>query len=262
MGMIQTARQPVLRPKYVASGGGATLLFTHDIENNSLTPASGVTVTPFGSPGANVSTLQAFSGTHSIRQVDNEEVGYELAVAVPSITIQWRMRIPNNYASNRVYPGIDGPNNKVARIYGTAGYGSSEKVGFSTYEPGSSPGHTYPVDECVPEWGAPGGNIGAIGPKGTGTTNHWVLAEEGTFPLYKMFYAPPQGAGAGNRGTLKFWKNGTLLIDETGTVDNYWNDPSELHDVKFFYLLGPANSQYSPQTPFYIDDLSVWSGEA
>jgi len=235
------------------------LICAIDFENNSLNPAS----CPIG-PGKRVgpptvSTNYAVSGTHSARLVYDDELGYELDSSVASITIEYWLRVPNNYAANRNYPGTFGPNNKFIRIYGSDDYTSNEKIGLSTYEPASDPSNTYPVDELVPEWHNIGDGQGSVGTQGTGTYYHWQASEEGTWKKYKVFYAPPTSSSPGGYGTLKVWVNDTLRIDETGTV-NTW-DAAAAHNVKFFYLLGAANSGWSVETPFYIDDVSIWEGE-
>ncbi len=231
------------------AGSGATLIFSHGYENGSLDPASGVIIGGGDRVGPPlVSTVRAKTGTHSMHMWFDESGGYELTTAVPSITIQFDEWIPVGYMSSR----SGSANNKWIRVYSSVGYGSSEKVGASTT--GQNP------EDWNAEWGNPGGNGSAIGtqqPGNHGTLQCVTLADEGTWVNYKFYYNPPKAAGT--KGTIKMYKNGLLLVDLTNTIDNF--DPADTHNVKFFYLRGAQNSPYGP-LDFFVDNLTVWSGEA
>lgn len=234
------------------------LIFTHTFENNSLDPASGTLAGQGDRVGPPVvSTVRANGGTHSaLLNIGNTSLGYVLTTDYASVTVRWDMWIPSNYKAAKNFPTAE-HNNKIFRIYSSVGYGSSEKVGFSTYNDTTGVDSTF--EELVPEWGAPGGNGSAIGPQGTGSQNFLLSADQGTWVTYQAYYSPPKAAGTGNRGTLKFWKNGVLIINESGTVDNY--DPADVHSVHEFYILGAANTGFTPDVDFYIDNISVWEGE-
>jgi len=236
-----------------AASTAQTLIFSHDFENNSLSPAGGGATG--GGPGpTTVSTDRANGGTHSAKLRDDYyELLYTLDTAVDSITIQWDMYIPVGYFANRSGSG----NDKFIRVYSEKGYGSSEKIGASTQGGGGGPEENFYL-----EWGAPGGNDSFIGDPGPGTTwqmvDHIVLADEGTWKQFRFYYSPPKAPG--QKGSIKFWVNGVLKKDAADLVDNYDPAVDETHNVHEFYIMGHANSPRDPSVYYYIDNVSVWSG--
>lgn len=187
-----------------------------------------------------------FAGDPSLDADAWSELRFDLGAVYPDLWLRYRLFIPANF-THRDATGSD--NNKFIRLWGST-YDDLEKVGASTWLDSPADGHS----SLIVDWNSHGDGIG---PKGSVRERFIAAADRGTW-MDVMIHAT--AATATTRGTFQVWKNGTLAIDGTGTVDNY--TAGGAHGYRYGYLLGWANSGFTQDTDLFIDDVVFGTTQA
>jgi len=177
------------------------------------------------------------------------ELRFDLAKLNTEVWFQYDLYIPSNFKHrNPSGPG----NDKFLRLWGTI-YDDVEKVGLSTF-----PNNGY--SSISGEWNdkvlglTNGGGMTAYPPS---SSNAITASDVGTWVTYKIY--AKQSTSSSN-GTLKLWKNGTLILDATNKINNYTS--SETHAFRYGYILGWSNSGYDQDTDFYLDNVVIATQES
>jgi len=172
------------------------------------------------------------------------ELRFDLGKLTPEVWIKYDLYIPANY----IHRGT-GTNNKFFRLWG-ATYGEHEQVGASMWPNHNGDGFS----RIVADW-----YCGSQGMTSCGQFNepHIVASDRGTWVTFKIYV---KAATAQNFGTMKIWKNNTLIVDDTNLVDNYF--VSGTHAYRYGYILGWANSGFAQDTDFYLDNVIMGTAQA
>lgn len=170
------------------------------------------------------------------------ELRFDLGKLNNAVWMQYDLYIPANYAHR------PSGNNKFFRLWG-ADYGDQEKVGASTWDIDSGGG----ICRLNGDWNTGPG----MGEHGAGSTPFIAAADLGTWMTIKIYV---KAATATTNGTLNIWKNGTLVINNTGTMNNYTS--GNPHAYRYGYLLGWANTGFTQNTDMYIDNVVFATTEA
>jgi len=214
--------------------------------------------------------LCEFTGSANLSIDAGAGTNFNLGALYTKLFIEFDMYIPNGTepwggAAYKHRDGLDADgtsgsdNNKFFRIWqrsrsdpspppGTSsdGYNSGEKVGASLWRDSAN------NSEIRADWSSPGG---AIGPKGAPYTRYIDLSTDlGKWMRVKIFVA---SATATANGTIKIWKNDTLLIDNTNLVQNY--EGLEPRGYQYGYLLGYSNSGFDANTKILIDNVHFYT---
>jgi hypothetical protein len=235
----------------VGAAEGPVAFFTDGFESGDLTRTengaswAGSTNTSVqasrGNPG------HALQYAFSTSAATNAEQRFDLGALYTELTITFDLYIPNGleawggaaYSHQNTAPS----NHKFFRLWG-ATYDDQEKIGASLfYEAGYS--------ELGPEWNT-GGGIGQKLPHGYGFI---TAADKGTWIAVKIYI---KAATASSLGDMRIYKNGTLWVDATGTMDSY--ETGELHAYRYGYLLGAANGGFTGTTYMMIDNVKFYDG--
>lgn len=233
-----------------SSVSSATIIFQDDFETGGLakvlTSVLGTAKWGTKTSVAVVSTTLARSGNNAAKFSYGNwaELRFDLGKLHPEVWMQMDLYIPSNYVHNS---GGDGPNNKLFRLWGNT-YDDIEKVGYSNWRNSSN------YSNLITDWNLGGAGIG---PKGNGTPNFIGPADLGKWMRIKI---QVKAATATSYGTMKLWKNGVLLLDDTNKVNNY--TAGESHAYRYGYLLGWANSAFVQATDLYIDDVIFATSES
>lgn len=203
-----------------------------------------------GTQSVSVSSDRAYAGSRSAKFSYSagansfSELRFDLKSLYKEVWIGFKLYIPANYAHLSVSPN----NNKFFRLWPND-YNDCEKVGASTWQQGGG------VSRLDGDWGQ--SVCGGIGPKGAGARDFIGSADKGKWMDVKIQVI---ASTSGSFGTLKIWKNGALIVDNTNTVNNY--APGELHAYRYGYLLGWANGGFVEATNLYIDDVVFATAES
>lgn len=188
-----------------------------------------------------------FAGDPAITGDAWSELRFDLGAVHPELWIRYQLYIPGNYAHRDADGASD--NNKFIRLWGST-YDDLEKAGASTWLDSPPDGFSA----LITDWNRHGDGIG---PKGGAFDRFIGPADRGTW-IDVMIHA--KAATATAFGGMRFWKNGVLAIDGTGTMDNY--TPGEAHGYRYGYLLGWANTGFAADTDLYIDDVVFGTTQA
>lgn len=247
-----------LKPKVVASAVN-NVLFSDNFESGDLSKTeNGFSwqAPNFGSGDAlGVSSDNPLSGSNSLRfffegQADLaadafSEQRLTLGANYIDATVTFDLYIPPNY-NHRDATGAD--NNKFMAVYRDP-YGSPGfQINFSTSRQANGNSslscHIY-------------NNGSEISPVNPAEGIDFIDASEGgTWVNYEMRIAVPTSSTS-NDGILQVWKNGEVQCNLTnvssygGDGENYFNE---------LYLLGAANSGYTQDTIFFLDDFVIKDG--
>jgi hypothetical protein len=231
----------------------AGVLFKDDFESGDFTATLGaakwtnqvkVAVTSSAARSGARSAEFLFVGKTDLAADAWAELRFDLGQTYPSLWIQFEMFVPANY-EHRTPVGAD--NNKLLRLWHTDYGVDKEKVGFSTWKNGDK-------SKLAADWDSGGG----IGPKPQVSQDFIAPSDKGTWLLIKVFAQAAPSSTA--NGTLKVWKNGTLVIDDTNLMKNFVS--TEKHAYRYGYILGWANSGYTSDTRFLVDDVIIATTEA
>lgn len=203
-----------------------------------------------------VSTTQAYAGSKSLRfrYVANghwSEQKFTLDAHYTELTFKYKFFVPVNYEHRTSGTGYEGPNNKFFRLWGDPGYSSIEKVGASLY-PGSSTANS----DLSCEWDGTGAGMGQKTPL---MTNFITPTDYGTW-FDVVLYVKHESAAGANDGVFAVYKNGVAL--RNASMNNYNSTAGNAHAFRYGYLMGYANSAYTNQTDFFIDNFKIYSGDA
>lgn len=235
----------------VVKGSGATAFFTDGFSSGDLTHAEGG-ASWLASTNTSVQSGRGNPGyalqyTFSTSAATIAEQRFDLGALYNELTIEFDIYIPNGAEpwGGAAYSHVNASpsNHKFFRLWGTD-YADKEKIGASLfYESGYS--------EIGPEWDT-GGGIGQKLPHGYGFIS---LSDLGKWMAVKIYIV---AATSTTMGTMKIWKNGTLWIDATGTMNSY--EAGEAHAYRYGYLLGAANGGFAGTTYMMIDNVRFYAG--
>lgn len=222
------------------ASSNAEVIFMDDFSSGDLSKVQGsarwggtrdVTV-------VNQSARFKFTGTSNPSGHAFSELRFDLGRLYPEVWVQFRLFIPANYKHR--YPNSAASNNKFIRLW-PQNYDDLEKVGYSTWRSGSD------YSSLRADW-----NIGTgIGPKGDNVANFITDADKGRWMTIRIH--AKAASSSSQHGTLRFWKNGTLIINNSNTVNNYRT--GGLNAFRYGYLLGWANSGFDEDTYLSIDNV-------
>lgn len=229
-----------------SSASFASVIFKDGFEGGNLAAKTG------GSSWDPAATLpvtseRAKTGSKSVKfhfgpDSNWAELRFQFDKPYQEVWFQMSMYVPANY-THRI--GGDGPNNKIFRMWGND-YGNYEKIGYSVWPDDGG------MSAIAADWDQHGAGLG---PKGN-FKSFFTAADLGKWMTVKIY---AKAATATTKGTMKIWKNGTLLLTDTA-VDNY--TASEIHAYQYGYILGNANSGFAATTDFYVDDVVFATTEA
>lgn len=226
----------------------AAVIFKDGFEKGNLSATVGAAKWD-GAPDVTVSSTRVKSGSYAAKLHFAADVGrwsqlqFDLGGQYKEVWMTMALYVPSNYY-HRV--GGDGPNNKIYRLWGTD-YGNIEKVGYSVWSAAGDNGASF----LAGDWNGGAG----LGPKGDSAL-FIGSADLGKWMTVKIY---TKAATATTKGTIKIWKNGTLILSDT-QVNNY--TAGESHAYRYGYLIGNANSGFDQTTDFYIDDVVFATTEA
>lgn len=235
----------------ISSTGFAAVIFKDDFESGGLLTklTASLTTALWGDhPQVSVTADRAVSGSRASKfhfgsDSNWAELRFDLGKVYPEVWLSISMYVPSNYV-HRV--GGDGPNNKLLRLWGSD-YNNWEKVGYSTWPDNG-------LSSAAADWG--GGGPG-VGPKGQWAGNFIGSSDLGKWMKIKV---QAKAATSSTPGTLRLWKNGVLVLNDSNALNNYTE--GEPHGYRYGYLLGAANSGFAATTDIYIDDVVFATTEA
>jgi len=193
---------------------------------------------------SNQSARFLFSGKSSGHAFS--ELRFDLGAAYREVWLQFRLFIPSNY-KHRKFSNAN--NFKFLRIW-PRNYRDREKVGFSNWQSRSGSSGS----RLVADWAV---NGQGLGPKGDRVDPFISEADRGKWMTVKIHVKA--AASSSQHGTLRVWKNGNLVLNNNGTVNNYHS--GEGHAYRYGYLLGWANAGFDKDTIIYIDDVIFATSE-
>jgi len=172
---------------------------------------------------------------------------FDLGDLYGELWLQWKLFIPENYAHPGT--GTGGSNRKFLRLWSDDYTHDKGKVGISTWWP-----NTIQAD-----WNSSYSSV-AVGPKGAKYLSFVEEADKGKWMTVRVqFKAPTKSNGVVTPGTIRIWKNGALIIDDTDQLVDYFDDwPNK---YRRGYLLGAFNHGFYEDTKFYIDDFVAAESE-
>lgn len=238
----------------VANATRADVIFSDDFESGTLGKTVGAAKWyPTKTVSTAISSSNAASGKFSVALTyagnpdpagdASAQQAFDLGALYPDVWIQYKLFIPSNYVLRSVSPS----NNKFFRIWPNA-YEDRQKVGASTYP--KSDGTTL----IRAEWSVAGGGLGTNGPWGA---NFITPSDNGKWITVKIHVI---AANPTNLGTINIWKNGVLVIENSGTVNS--DVTKEPYAYRYGYLQGWANTGFAETTVFNIDDVVIATTEA
>ena len=202
-----------------------------------------------GNPGY---ALQfTFTGTASGSDATAEQ-RFDLGALYSELTITFDLYVPDGaeawggaaYAHRNDSPN----NNKFFRLWPVT-YDDRTKVGASLLR---SSNQGVSVSDTRSEWAVDGGGVGT---KGAAAASIITPSDLGTWIAIKLYC---KAATASVDGTLQIYKNGALIIDNDGTVDNYHAEHPE--GWRFGYLFGWSNSGFDATTYLQVDNVRIYEG--
>lgn len=198
-----------------------------------------------------VNALNARSGTRSLQftfpgVADGDdsfsEQRIELTNPYTEIWIRFDLHVPGNYV-HRTQSGAT--NNKFFALYRNPYTAPGFHVNFSTAADGSggSDLHIHYYDNGVERSVlSPAGGRGFL-----------TSADHGQWHQIVLHVRVPTGQDT-NDGVMQLWKNGVQLVNITN-LDAWGGTGSNYFDAG--YVLGWANSGFSQQTLFYVDNFVI-----
>jgi hypothetical protein len=166
------------------------------------------------------------------------ELRFDLGRLYPEIWVQFRLFVPANYKHR--YPNSSASNKKLFRLW-PQGYNDVEKVGFQMWRRGDD------LSSVQGDWNTGSG----IGPKGDYAAAFITEMDKGKWMTIRIHAKAPTSST--QHGTLRLWKNGTLIINNSNSVNNFKS--GESHAFRYGYLLGWSNSGFDVDTYLNIDDV-------
>lgn len=170
------------------------------------------------------------------------ELRFDLGKVTNELWVKYDLYIPANYVHRKA---ASSNNNKFIRLWGGS-YADKEKVGLSLWPNGTS-------SSLQADWDLGGG----VGPDGQVVSSFIGASDLGKWMEVKIYV---KAATASAAGTMKVWKNGALVINNTGLMKNYY--ANETHGYRYGYLLGWSNSGFTQDTDLYIDNVIFGTLEA
>ena len=239
--------------------GGAAPIFSDGFESGGLGSASGG-FSWDGSQRTDVTGARPYSGSRSLEftygsdawgadSFSEQRFSYP---ATSQIWIEYWLYVPQNYRHRADEPS----NNKFFRLFSEPDDGT-----FSlTLETLASGNETVSATDRFKS--ESGGNLG-IPYKTEGTAN--VIGPTAAYPIQIgtwtriRIHFHSSSNGLTRDGRVEFWANDTLVK----SLDwDFWpNKGSGPVRIDRGYLLGWANSGFSQQTKFYIDDFKLWTSD-
>lgn len=223
--------------------------FSHKQGGAAWTSMEKVTVVSSGAKSGKYAAKFHFPGNTDPTADSWSELRFDSGKEVTEFWIQYDLFIPTNFHHRTP----SGPaNDKFFRLWGNT-YDDIEKVGASTF-----PNNGY--SSMYGEWDDKvlglknGGGMTAYPPQ---TMNAITESDVGKWVTYKIFV---KAATASSNATLKIWKNGNLLLDDTNLINDYTS--GEMHTYRYGYILGWSNSGYDEDTDFLLDNVIMATQES
>lgn len=249
-------------------GGGPTVTYTEnwdDLSNGASYIRAWTGTSPLGrwevGNGLNtpiISNTRSVTGSLSLKtpfaatatQGANCEVGFDLGGNYREVTCEYYKWIPANYIHRNV--NASSYNNKILRLWSSAGYDTKEKMGMSL-----APNGGGPVSSMWAEWDAgdffgPGNPVGMTG-RGTPYLTYITAAMCGAWMYEKWYIKAPTAKGTGP-GIIRIWQGTSpadLVLRISEATDNF--TVGEPHTFRRGTLMGTANSGYASNTEFFFD---------
>lgn len=228
-------------------------LWTDTKAVNLLNPRTGAYAAEFFYPG-------------EIRGEDSSsELHFELPTLAQEVFIEWYVRIPTNfYHRPEQADGFGSDNNKFLFAAdlneGEAGPGDGLGYHVKSIIEFRAQGADVVGDSVLrPTWGT-NQDRGGVLVSGWGVPvvqEFIVAADRGFYVRYRaQFRASDPGQ---SNGIVRVWKNDTLMSNHT-TLANESVDGTS-NGYKKFYFMGYANSGYTDDTYFYLDDVKFYTSD-
>ena len=213
-------------------------------------------VTGRGNPGKSLQFT--FTAEPDLALFGFAEARFSLGADYTELTIAFDLYIPSGaegwgsaaYA-HRDSTGSD--NNKFFRLWPSTGDTDREEVGASLLLNSVPNGYSA----IRSEWNVPEPAGSDMTERGQAKASFISAADLGTWIAVKLYC---KAATATTNGTLRIYKNGTLVIDNSETVANY--NAASPHSWRYGYLLGFANSGFTNTTMLQIDNVRFYAGAA
>lgn len=190
-----------------------------------------------------------FAGNTDLSADAWSELRFDVGKLTTEFWMQYDLYIPSNYK----HRNPSGPaNDKFFRLWGND-YNDTEKVGASTFPNGGYSSLSGEWDDKVLGL-TNGGGMTAYPPQ---TSVAITSTDVGKWVTYKIYV---KAATSSTTGTLKIWKNNTLILDATNKVNDYTS--GEPHAYRYGYILGWSNSGYDQDTDFYLDNVTMATKES
>jgi hypothetical protein len=186
------------------------------------------------------------------------EARFNLGADYTELTIAFDLYIPSGAEGwgSAAYAHRDSTssdNNKFFRLWPSTGDTDREEVGASLFLNSVPDGYSAIRNE----WNVPQPAASDMTGRGQAKASFISAADLGTWIAVKLYC---KAATATTNGTLRIYKNGTLLIDNSETVANY--SAASPHSWRYGYLLGFANSGFTDTTMLQIDNVRFCAGAA
>jgi len=236
-----------------ALSGQAAVLFKDSFESrNFLTAINGarwlsqteVTISSKVAKSGGYSAQFHFAGNPDLNADAWSEMRFDLGVQNKELWIKFDLYIPTNYVHRAT--GTAQTNNKLLRLWGTT-YDDKGKVGFSMWA-------NHGDSLLQGDWNSGGGT----GPKGNSLPNFISASDLGKWMTVKIYVKAP--ASDLIPGTMKLWKNGLLVIDDTNLLKDFYS--GETNAFRYGYLLGWSASGFTEDTNLYIDNVIFGTQES
>lgn len=232
--------------------------FSDNFDNGNRTTANGFTWSNTGSRSF-VSSTKSFGGTHSLGlrfgpdslgKDSSAEGRFSLGRNLTEVWIEFMLYVPANYTHRNESPN----NNKFFRIWGD-NYSSANKVGASTTRSGDASALSFEYNYKT--WGdgtlgfGPSSVAGARSPTttfgGPEFRDRWTRVR---------VHARHVSAENADDAILQLWFDDTMVLD-------FRNVPQKYDPLRPFwnagYLLGWANSGFTDETIFYVDNVKFYN---
>lgn len=151
--------------------------------------------------------------------------------------IKYDLYVPANYVQ---YPGDQGSNNKFFAIFSNS---NSFYCNFSTYPDGNG-GSNIGIHYF---------NNGAERPYLLRQDALWRAADLGKWHRIVLHFKAASTTSAAD-GQQEVWKDGALVLSNTSLANG---GTAGGNHIEAAYFLGWANTGYSQETVFYIDDVEI-----
>jgi hypothetical protein len=246
----------------VVAPPAAGLFFEDGFESGAKRNANGFTWASTANP--RVSNERAFSGSYALRfeylaaaegREGWSEQRFDMGRYVSEIAVEYMLYVPTNFRHRSIADGAG--NNKFLSMW-RDDYGSQKGTWAVAMEywrvTDTSSRARYMSSRWDMDWvtdGLVGDNIPLIGANSPIKPGQWTRIR---------FYVKAASSRLASDGRMQMWVNDTKMVDyNVGRFHNF--NPNVLDaTLRNGYLLGWANSGFSENTVFYVDDVKFTQG--